>query len=597
MNRRDFFRSAGTGALGMMLARSAGAAEGGRLSGLSGAGERFSFGVCADPQVGHADDPNPVASNARRTLRLAVDELNRRDSPPLFTVFLGDLVNVFDDASVANFEDCIAGLKSQAVLVHGNHDTRPPYDGFKALMGRVCGFQDLWWSFDAGRWHFVVLPCNLGHGGAAAEAAEKEMLAWLERDLADNAARPTMVFEHFHALPQGLTQLEWYNFPMDLRVRIMSLLTRHGNVRWYFNGHVHNGLKASVKTSWRYRGINFINAPTIIQSRNFGEEYGGFVSGLETGGYYLVVEVDGEQVRLTGRLAGLDRDWAYPDTFTEFRDELEPRWFTRGAALPASAALVNGDFSDGLKGWSACYRYKADVSPGFGWEAEEKGGRAAARLFTRTVEPVFWANDELTEIYQTVAAPQGGTLLRTAYYLGKVPDNGGGYIRLSAMRGDEFVCSVMFRWGVRFERDADILVRQFAYGWHGKALGWKHLQELGEQRKGLFLALPETPGRWHELEADIPALYNQAVGRADAFAGLGVTKYTVSLGTWVTSARDAESTAWFGGAALEGAGGGMTAVNGAPLPVDGSVFKTDFGRALAERVEKQEARKAKRKGG
>lgn len=109
----------------------------------------------------------------------------------------------------------------------------------------------------------ILWPCNLDGNTEAQRAVETEMLAWLAEDLEANKSRPTVIFEHLHTLPIGLAQAEWYTFPLKLRAALMDLYTRHGNVCWYFNGHVHNGLKVASKTSWRYKGINVVNCPTI----------------------------------------------------------------------------------------------------------------------------------------------------------------------------------------------------------------------------------------------------------------------------------------------------------------------------------------------
>ena len=169
----------------------------GHFPALKGLGRKFSFAILADPQVGHGNDKNPVAANARKTLAEAVQEIDALKPRPAFAIFLGDLVNVFDERSVATFEECIHGIEAQPVLVHGNHDTHPPYMLFKQLMQRVCGFEDLFYSFDAGDWHFVALPCNVGGQGPEQQETAEAMLRWLESDLDANKKRPTVVFEHY----------------------------------------------------------------------------------------------------------------------------------------------------------------------------------------------------------------------------------------------------------------------------------------------------------------------------------------------------------------------------------------------------------------
>ena len=598
LNRRNFLALTGLSGAGLLLQGSVtGEAlpKATRFPQFSGVGDQFRFALFADPQVGHGDDPNPVSVNARRTLRLGVDELNVMQPAPLFAVFLGDLVNVFDDASVATFEQCLSGLKAAPVLVHGNHDTRPPFEGFRALMGRVCGFDAVCYSFDAGKWHFVVLPCNLAGADPACGQAAREVFAWLEADLAANSGRPAMVFNHLHLMPQGLSQLEWYCFPLKMRRRLLDLFARHGNVRYYFNGHVHNGIKASVKTSWQYGNTTFITVPTGTQSRNFGEEYPGFEQGLETGGYYLVVDVDGESVRLTGRLAGKAQGYAYPEELQAFRTDIEPRWLTKITDFSPTPTLANGSFQNGLQGWQACYRYKSDSNPGFLWEPAVRADRSAARILTRTKDPVFWANDELTELYQTVSSPAGEKPgLRASYWIDGGVRDGGGYVRLNAIKNDALLFTMMFRWGRNYERYADILVRCFANEVYGEPKGWLWLQELGRKKQGLFWELPETPDCWHRLDVNLARLYDQALGVPGAFSALGVTKWHLGLGTWVTNREGAVSAACFTDLALHGDAADGSIVDGEPVAVDDGVFATEFGQDIEDRVSKKSQKKAKK---
>jgi hypothetical protein len=586
LSRRAFLvGSLGAGILArpMLLSAQENGSNLAHIPGLTGLGRKFSFAVIADPQVGHADDKNPVQTCASRSLRQAVSEINDIKPRPAFTVFLGDLVNVFDERSVTNFESCIQGLTAQPVLVHGNHDTHPPYTAFRQLAKRVSGFEDVFYSFNAGNWHFVVLPCNLGGPGPEQQDTAAAMLAWLESDLDANKKRLTMIFEHLHMLPQGLTQLEWYTFPLDLRLKLMDLFVKYGNVRFFFNGHVHNGIQTSLKTSWHYKGIDFITAPTIITPRNFGEEFAPYRRGLTEGGYYLLVDVDGKHVEVKGRLAGEKQTFAYPRRLHAFHEDLEPRWFRRTVEFPAKQGLTNGDFAHGLHGWQPCYRYVADNDPGFVWKACKKDGIHAAYVFTRAKEPLFWANDEMMELYQTVAMPAGGSpVLSARYFLEKEPADGGGYVRLNAMAGDAFTFMMMFKWG-EHERKADILVRSFGYALTGTAQGWTFLQDLGRDRRGFFWNLPGAAGKWNRLTANVEELHDSALGTPGAFKQLNITKLFVAIGTWINRGKDAASGAYFADLRLSADAQSRSTINEARLPVDDAVFKTEFGQDLIER--------------
>jgi len=552
-------------------------------------GERFTYAIIADPQVGHADDKGAVASKARAALMRTVGELNALTPLPAFTLFLGDLVNVFDEKSVANFEECIAPLRMPVLLAHGNHDTHWPFEPFLGLMDRVSHFAEPWYSFDAGAWHFVVLPTNLGWPPGEKQDAAGRMLAWLEKDLAEARTRPTAVFEHYHLMPQGLTQLEWYTFPLDMRLKIMEALTRQGNVRYCFCGHVHNGLQTSVKTAWNWRGINFVTAPTGVQSRNFGEEYDDYRSGIDSGGYYLLAHVDGDSLHLEGRLAGVDKPFRYPPRFRPFEDAIEPRWFRRITELPAADSLQNGGFRRKLSGWYACYRYESDEDPGFVARPARVEDVRTAWLCTKSKEPASWANDEMMEIYQIVAAPRRPEL-RVRYRLETPPINGGGWIRVVAMAGKDFKFLMMFRWGEN-ENKADILVRSFGYAIFGTPQGWTLLQELAEKKQGFYWQIPAAPGAWHSLAVNISALHDAAAGPG-SYQALNVDRVCVALGTWVNRDSGSTSGAHFTDVSLQHCDEiAPSLADGVVLPTDDSVFEIGFGKDLAERQKKPRKKK------
>jgi len=558
---------------------------------LADVGDAYSFVICADPQLGHADDQGRVASNARKTLIQSIEEINAMTLQPAFVVFLGDLCNVFDEASVDNFETCAAALKTECVLVHGNHDTRPPYEAFRALQERLNGIEDVFYSFDASPWHYVVIPCNLPGQHTPEIEAEKAMLEWLAADLEANRHRPTAIFSHLHLMPQGLSQTEWYTFPLALREKLMALFTKYGNVKYYFNGHVHNGIKNATKLAWEDQGIRFFTVPTIIQSRPFGDgEFAGFEQGLERGGYYLVVDVEGDTMTLKGRLAGVDKEHTFPEAcFRPFDDTIEPRWRQRTVAFPASDALVNGGFDKGLDGWFATYRYKSDEDPGYVWETRSDAsapGNAALRIQTRE-KGQDWANDEYTEVYRVVAAPEDGTPVLNARYRVDPYQSGGGYIRLHAMNNEEFLFLMMFRWG-EDEQESDYLPRSIGYSIFGEQQSWAFLQQLGEKKQGMFWNVADTPGEWHALDIDIASLYDRAQGAPGAFEALGVNKYLIALGTWSNKHPGSHSAASFDDIVFTGVANPPASANNArALQCGASIFENGFGQCLIDRLDVQ----------
>ena len=341
-SRRNFLHL--TGSLGLYLlskgcSRSAAATS---FSDLTQLGPQYTFALIADPQVSEATTQAPGGMTTQRKLSKIIQEINGNPSVS-FVVFNGDMVQRGIPDHIDNFMNRAEKLKPLSILVHGNHDGSYPFPELRAMQQRLNGTEQAQFSFDVGNWHYVTFPCNLGQE----RANELELLEQLDADLTAHRDRPVMVLEHLHLMPQGLTPLLWYTYNRDFRNEILDVLTRYGNVRYVINGHVHNGIKASVKTAWTYQNIKFITAPTCLVSRNFGEEYPEFQKGMRQsqedlgGGYYLLIDVDGDEIQIRGRLVGVRDEFIYPDSFTEYRDQ-EPLWFKPITAYPAHETFVNG---------------------------------------------------------------------------------------------------------------------------------------------------------------------------------------------------------------------------------------------------------------
>ena len=83
--------------------------------------------------------------------------------------------------------------------------------------------------------------------------------------------------------------------PMHLHGHAFRILTRHGNVRYAFFGHVHNTVAATPLISWRYRDTAFVmvpNAANVLRSTDFQETFRSSWGALR-------VDVDGPDAELT----------------------------------------------------------------------------------------------------------------------------------------------------------------------------------------------------------------------------------------------------------------------------------------------------------
>ena len=553
-------------------------------------GSKFRFAIIADPQVNAQNNRAEVGYNAMIETERAAAEINAMNPRPDFIVHLGDLVNVFNHDSELNFRRLAGLFRSPNVLVHGNHDSHAPYSPFIHMQRDLTGIEMPYSSFDVGQWHFIITPCNLDGHSPEDVKMEVLLLDWLERDLEENKNKPVIFFNHLHFMPQGLSQTEFYHFPLPLRKKLLELITRYGNVKYYFNGHVHNGIQTAEKVAWDYKGTTFFTSPTIIQPRPYGEEFELFADGMQRGGHYLIVDVDGDDVIIRGRLSGVRDEYVFPEKFKPFSDEEYPRWFRLLGELPAAAALENGDFKNGLSGWLLPERYQHSTDPFFIAEAREYAGRNAAHFMIKSPVESVWCVDEYHEISQTLSVDPAQPLMLSGDYL--IPaeyEAGGGYIAAFLMNGETFKGMMMFRWGKR-ERDSNYLPRCYGYMINGRQQSWLYFQNLGRDKLGMFWKLPDRLNEWHSLTADISALYDEGHG-AGEYRKLGVNKVVFAAGIWnYTRQFGTKTEGCFSNLILKN-GTCESKINGAVLAVTPETFTCEFGQALADELAEQKLEK------
>lgn len=593
VSRRGFLASAATGLAAAGAApRQAAAAP--LFPSLANVGETFSVALVADPQVEGRHTKSPVARTSQEKLSRIVREINALSPAPAFVLFDGDLVNSPIPVQIENFIERARGLRPPVILVHGNHDGRPPYDEFKRMQRALNGTEAVTFSFDCGAWHFVSFPCNLPR-----DQTHDELLDWLDADLSAAGDKPVMVFEHLHLMPQGLTQLEWYTYDKDFRIRLLGMLKRHPRVRYLINGHVHNGIQASVKTAWTYAGMNFLTAPTCTASRNFGEEFPAFAAGQVQsrddtgGGYYLLLDFDRENVRVRGRLAGCAEEYLFPDRFREYQGQ-EPLWMANLFDHPIQASLANGSFEEKLSGWLMPYRYRTEKDPGFIGEIRPRPDASSGSclyLYCRDKgEP--WAHDERMEAYQTVRLPPGESPTVSAqFYLDAPPRRGCGYLQILGFKEESLEVLVLVDWGDGDRGDNRWMGNNTIYQATGRPGSPTSLAEMGQRKRALFWTIDPSPGKWHALSIAVGEALDRALGRPGAYRSLGIDRLLIAPGCWCQKDPDSRAGASFDDLRVEAPGEGKTSFDGADLPIGAENFQTLYGRTTLERRREERPRR------
>ena len=498
--------------------------------GIARTGDDFDFVIFADPQGGDPADKsneapqriaihNPVvARNVRRVNRLA--------PKPEFVLVDGDIVDSKGQwSNYAKMLEFLGELQCPVLFELGNHETRygarfsPGYNhdalaNYFRAQKQINGLEKIAYSFDLGKWHFVVWPdplrCDFWPN-------HPHYFEWLEDDLRRHRDRPTIFFQHVHLLPLGIDPMITYAEKIPVKRRLLDLITRHGNVRYVFSGHTHIPVKASFKTACTYRGTKFINLPPAgYRPRGFGEP--DFDNGLSQG--FAVVSVQDEQAHV--RFETVDgRTYRYPEEFEHFDPAEWPLWMTERWRLPAEQSLVNADFEQGLAGWHKRFVYMEDEDPCSICRVVDKAGRSgssALYLYCRPRGARALGQDRMPQtinrLCQAIAIkPDTRPILKARYQLAAKQFHpsaeAGAYIWLEGFSGSSSRLNILYWIGKGFPNPVGL---------------------YGSRPDFLHFDITAPPEQWHEVVVNIAG--DQDARGDETFASLHLDRLVLTLGVW-----------------------------------------------------------------
>jgi 3',5'-cyclic AMP phosphodiesterase CpdA len=186
------------------------------------------------------------------------------DVKPDLVVNLGD--DIEDESrqvDLSRYGECQALLRAAGaplVNVAGNHDiVHLNRDDLSRLWQRPG---PLYYSFDHGGWHFVVLH--------TIEKSPEEIriphaqLEWLSVDLASSSL-PIVIFMHHSASEQDLEDSRWFAGRADAalvreRRELRHILEASRSVKAVFNGHLHRNHLDVI------RGIPYVTIQSLIEN-------------------------------------------------------------------------------------------------------------------------------------------------------------------------------------------------------------------------------------------------------------------------------------------------------------------------------------------
>ncbi len=491
----------------------------------------FRFFINADPQMGPENTERKGLKILNELLENFVAEVNAENKKEAvdFVVYNGDLVwDPYQDA-FDNFTRIVSKQEVPVKLVHGNHDGYNDDPKFFQAQKKLSGYEKLNYSFSYGDWQFIVI-------GAQEKYLQKEQkeqqLAWIRKELAAHKDKQVMLFMHYHIMPVGLSQMEYYTYwPMKFKNQMLEAITEHGNVKYAFTGHVHVGVKASIKSSLEYKGTKFVNSPTPVMARPFGEEFVEFEHDPDDRyfrrGFYLEVKVDGDDVEMIGHKIDHDFEVNYPAKLKAFKPAMDRRFFKSEAEITPNKNLRNPSFKKGFNGWKKSYRYKKDTNNAF--KNIVKNG---SNILSLKAPWGSWSFDEYMETYQVVELDLSQPV--QLQYEFKTPKfhqkGGGGYIKLILYNKNKARDKmVLFHWGGGEER-VKLMYQSWFYNSDGNRASTKYLDKNIKNKKIISFNLEFDQRENQLLDVDLNRLFS--LYDSAEFVDEGITHFSISHGVW-----------------------------------------------------------------
>ncbi len=502
-------------------------------AGIKPSGDNYSFAVMADPQGGDTDDPEKLRTRMRihnAYIEESVDLINRQDKNFLFTMVVGDITDDWGyERDFKKMNDYLSKLKTPVLYEIGNHETRlkssfsPGYNmdefnNYFAAQKDINGLEKLLYSYDLGKWHFIVWPDPLRKNFWD---NHPHYFDWLEKDLAEHKHMPVMIFQHVPVHPMGINPFLNYCETVEVKRTLFDIFSKYGNVKYVLSGHVHIPVKSSFKTAVSYKGINFINLPAAgYRPRAFGEQdyYGGPCQGS------AFVDITGEKATIRYKTV-TEEEYEYPEVLPEFDTKKYALWLSHKWELPAKNHIVNGEFINGLNGWVKRYVYQEDETPSNICEVKRnirQNSYYSLYMLTRRRGYMAPGQDRLPQdvnrICQAVSLKPGKSPFVRFHYMidGKNTDFSGycgAYVWLEGFRGSVRLLNMMYS------------LHRIWYNIGGAQSGLRIT-------KPIMLGLNNEPDTWHETVLNIEQDFNNYNEDEQKFSELQLNRLVLSFGLW-----------------------------------------------------------------
>ena len=494
--------------------------------------EDFRFAIMADPQGGNASMPDSSVPTRMKIHNAFIEDTVQRlyevRPAPICALILGDFVDhQGEDFHFEKMEELIKPLRMPILLAVGNHETPyksdfgPGYnmhalDNFFTSQKRINGTNKIAYSFNLGKWHFVVWPDPLRPNFWV---NHPHYFDWLEQDLERHKDRAVVFMHHVPLHPIGIDPLTSYVESIGVKQLLLSILAKHGNVKYIFSGHVHIPLKASVKTAVSCKGMKMINLPPAgFRTRAFGEQ--DYFGGPEQG--VCILDVKGES--LTVNFQTVTKEWfTYPEKLLEFDDQKYALWLNQAWELPLNNSLMNGDFSEGLDYWHQRYVYHEDVNPSNIREVRtDADGNQSLYLYSRKRDYDVPGQDRLPQhINRITQAVSIKGITNPQFRLSYMPEKNrfeikslnGFFLWMECYSGSHKCANLVYSVGKIYDGIT---------GGFGKS----------RMDKIHHFDLPSKAGEWHTAALPFSSDFEAVDSEGRRFEELKIDRILISMGTW-----------------------------------------------------------------
>jgi 3',5'-cyclic AMP phosphodiesterase CpdA len=194
----------------------------------------------------HIGEPGSKVDRVHRTaehLARAVAHLNALPRRPDAVLATGDLVDLGSSAEYARLRELLAPLAAPLFVIPGNHDARPALRAAFADHRYLPAEGFLQYTIEHLPVRFVCLDTLVPGEIGGALCAER--LDWLDRRLAEQPDRPTVVVMHHPPIRTGISRMDRWG--LDGADAFGAVIARHRQVARVLCGHLHR----PVTTHWQ----------------------------------------------------------------------------------------------------------------------------------------------------------------------------------------------------------------------------------------------------------------------------------------------------------------------------------------------------------